>query len=193
MAIVVVIADATRLSPARAQFEARAFANIGERAVAIILKETTMRFMALGESFKAPAIYKKNVQPAVIVVVVERQAATGRFEQVFIFVHAAIDRFHIEARTFYDIDEADAERCAFDGRLWSRRRRSRLRVVAAFGRTNFLFLRGFLLWSLAGKRQKISKRKHQRCAAQRVKKFAPVSMQEKSSSATSGRRHGPRH
>src|SRR5271156_6455859 len=79
VAIVVVVADAAGLSPAGADVEAGTFGDIGEGAVAIIFEQTAMRLVALGETFEAPAIHEKYVEPAIVVVVVEGQAAAGGF------------------------------------------------------------------------------------------------------------------
>src|ERR1700693_3544407 len=178
VAIVVIIADATGLPPTSAEFQARAFSDIGERAVAIVFKETTMRLMVFGESFEPPAIYEKDIQPAIVVIVIKSEAAAGGFEKIFIFFHAAVNSFDIKARTFDDIHEADAQRRPFYRRLRAGRRRSGLGVITALGRTNLLFRRNILL---RGERHKIRKGKHQSRAAQRTKKFAPIRIQNASS------------
>ena len=97
VAIVVVVADAAGLSPAGADFEPGTFGDIGEGAVAIIFEETAMRFLALRETFEAPAVDEEEIEPAVVVVIVEGQAAAGGFEEIFIFADATENGFDIEA------------------------------------------------------------------------------------------------
>src|ERR1700722_1983058 len=95
VAIVVIVADATGLPPTGTEFQAGAFGDVGERAVAIILKQMTMRLLTFSESFEPPTIYKKDVQPAIVVKVIKSKAAAGGFEKIFIFFHTAVDSFDI--------------------------------------------------------------------------------------------------
>ena len=145
IAVVVVVADAAGLSPAGADVEAGTFGDIGEGAVAIVFEETAMRFLAFGKTLEAPAIDEEEIEPAVVVIVVEGEAAAGGFEEIFVFADAAENGFNVEAGTFDDVDERDAERRAFDGGFRTGRRRSGFGVVAAFGGTDFWFRRGLLL------------------------------------------------
>ena len=55
------------------------------------------RLLAGWKSFEPPTVHQKNVQPAVVVVIVKCNAAAGGFEQIFVFVLAAIDCFRVEA------------------------------------------------------------------------------------------------
>ena len=71
--------------------------DVGKGAVAIIFEEMRNGFLSLGKSFEAPSVYKKNIKPVVVVVIVESDAATCRFEKIFIFVLAAEYGFCIEA------------------------------------------------------------------------------------------------
>src|SRR5208282_6898916 len=94
--IVVVITHAARLSPAGAVLQAGALGDIGECAVTIVFEQTAMRLLTLGESFQPPSIHKKNVQPAIVVVIVERQPATRRLQQILILAYVAVNRFDVE-------------------------------------------------------------------------------------------------
>ena len=51
---------------------------------------------SLGETFQARAIDQKNVEPAVVIVIVESDAAAGGFEQIFVFVLASEDGLHVQ-------------------------------------------------------------------------------------------------
>ena len=66
VAIVVVIADATGLSPSRRMFKARAFGDVGERSVAVVLEEVTMRLLSpFGKpSSRQPFTRKISSQPS---------------------------------------------------------------------------------------------------------------------------------
>src|SRR5580658_3920192 len=139
VAIVIVVADAAGLSPASADVEAGTFGDIGESAVAIIFEEAAVGFFALGESLEAPPVHKEDVEPAIVVVVIEGEAAASGFEKIFVFTDAAEDGFDVEARAFDDIDEGNAEGCTFNGGFRTGRRRSGLGVVAALDGTDFWF------------------------------------------------------
>ena len=120
VAVVVVVADANTLSPTGVA-DACSQRHIGESAVAIILEQAGDRFVSGGKSFEVRAVHQKNVEPAVVVVVVERDSAARGFEQVFVLVFAAEDRFDVKARFASDVHETDPERSArlqrFDRRL----------------------------------------------------------------------------
>ncbi len=107
-AVVVVIADANALSPA-VMDQTGFCGDVGEGAVAIIFEKMRNWFLALGKSFEAPAVHQENIQPVVVVVIVESDAAAGCFEQIFVFVFAAEDSFGVEAGFAGDVDEADAD------------------------------------------------------------------------------------
>src|SRR5580704_6302397 len=134
----------------------------------------TMRLFAFGESFQPPSIYQEEVQPAIVVVVIEGEAATRRFQQILVFAHAAVDSFEVEPRTLDYIHEADTEWCAFDRRFRTRRRRSGLSIIAALDRTNILsstILRDTLLLR-SGQDQNICEWKYKSGSAQRTKKLS---------------------
>jgi hypothetical protein len=71
--------------------QARADGDVGEGAVAIVLEEAAMRLLALGKSFQPPAVDQKQIEPSVVVVVVEGQAAAGGFKQILVLEFAAVD------------------------------------------------------------------------------------------------------
>ena len=120
-AVVVVVADADALSPAGVG-HAGLCGDVGESAVAIVLEEMRGGLLAGGEAFEAPAVDQKNIQPAVVVVVVESDAAAGGLEQIFVLVLAAEDGFCVESGFPGDIHETDAKvRNGFCRRLRGRR------------------------------------------------------------------------
>ena len=61
-----------------------------------------------GETVEASAIHQENIQPAVIVVIVECNAAAGRLQQIFVLVLASENRFDIKPRFASHVDEIDA-------------------------------------------------------------------------------------
>lgn len=61
------------------------------------------------ETFQPRAVDQEDIQPAVIVVIIEGDATAGGFEQVFVFVFAAVNRFRVEPRLFRDIQKADPD------------------------------------------------------------------------------------
>ena len=90
-AVVVVVADAAGLAPAGFVLEAGAVGDVGEGAVAIVFEEMAAGLLAGGEAFETPAVDEEEVQPAVVVVVVEGDAAAGGFEEVLVGELAAVD------------------------------------------------------------------------------------------------------
>lgn len=83
--------------------------NVGEGAVAIIAKEMRSRLASGWKAFQPRSIHKKNIEPAVVVVIVKSYAATRGFEEIFIFVLAAKNCFRIQSGLTPDIDEAHAQ------------------------------------------------------------------------------------
>jgi len=94
--------------------------DVGEGAVAIVFEEMIGGFLPGGETFEAGAVDEKNVQPAVVVVIVERDAAAGGFEKIFIFVLAAENGFGVEAGFARDVEKGNAKIVVGGGgaRLW---------------------------------------------------------------------------
>src|SRR5215813_3869799 len=66
--------------------------------------------LARRKTFKPPSIYNKNVQPAIVVIVIESNAATSSFQQVFVFLLPAENSFCFEPCLPRDIDEGNAQR-----------------------------------------------------------------------------------
>jgi hypothetical protein len=101
--------------------------DVGESAVAIIFEKAGDGFPTFGKSFETPAIHEKNVEPAVVVVIVESDAATGGFEKELVFVFAAVNGLCVEAGFFGDVEKIYAERGGFresDRRCSARERRA---------------------------------------------------------------------
>ena len=76
--------------------------------------------MSGGKTFEAPSVDEKNIQPAVVVVIVESNAAAGGLEEIFIFVFAAEDGLGVEARLASNVDEAAAQIVRRCGRRFER-------------------------------------------------------------------------
>lgn len=62
-----------------------------------------MGLLAFAKPFEPPPVDEKNVQPAVVIVIVERDAAASGLEQIFIFVFTAKGRFRVEAGFFRNV------------------------------------------------------------------------------------------
>ena len=77
--VVIVIADANPLSPTGVS-EPGPGSDIGESAVTIVAEKMRRGFATCGKALEAPAVHDKNVEPAVVVVIVKRNATTGSFE-----------------------------------------------------------------------------------------------------------------
>src|SRR6267378_1223374 len=80
------------------------------------------RFLPGRKTFKAPAVDDKNIQPAVVVVIVESDAAARGFKKILVFVLAAEDGFGDQAGFTRDVEEGNAE--ILRGSYGSGRRRS---------------------------------------------------------------------
>ena len=104
--VVVIITDAHSLAPARVG-DAGFGGDISEGAVAIVFEEMRSGLLSGREALKARAIHQKNVEPAVVVVIVESDATTRGLEQIFILMLAAVDGFCIQSRLAGDIGEAE--------------------------------------------------------------------------------------
>ena len=70
-----------------------------------------------GKTFEPGAVHQKNIQPAVVVVVIERDPAARGLKQVFVFVLAAEDGLGVEAGGTSHVDERHPK-TGFIG-LWS--------------------------------------------------------------------------
>ena len=89
-------------------FEPGLQGDVGEGAVAIVLEQVRVRLLAFGEAFQPPAVHQEDVEPAVVVVVVEGDAAAGGLEQILVLVLAAEDGLGVEAGFASDVGEGDA-------------------------------------------------------------------------------------
>src|SRR5437667_9654309 len=107
-AVVVVVTNADALSPAGVGY-ASLQSNVGECAVSIILEKMRRRLLAPGETFQVRSIHKKNIQPAIVIVIVKSHAAARGLKQSFVLVLAAVDCFGIQSRLAVNIDKSYAE------------------------------------------------------------------------------------
>src|SRR6266404_2543211 len=107
-AVVVVVAHAHGLPPSGME-QAGFGGDVRESAVAIVFEETVRGFLSGGKTFEAPAVDEKNVEPAVVVVIVESDAAAGGFEKILVFVLAAVNGFGVQARFARDVQKGNAE------------------------------------------------------------------------------------
>ena len=96
-------------------FQASLQRDVGEGAVAIVLEKVVKRLITGPEALETSAVDEEDVEPAVIIVVVERDATARGFEQVFVFVFAAEDGDGVEPGFFGDVNEGGAE---FGRRRW---------------------------------------------------------------------------
>ena len=108
VAVVIVVADADALAPAGV-LEPSLERDVGESAVAIVLEQVVERLFARWKAFEPRTVDQKNVEPAIVVVVIERDAAASGLEQVFVLVLAAKDRLGVESGFFCNVDKGDAE------------------------------------------------------------------------------------
>ncbi len=77
-------------------------------------------FLASGKTLEARAVDQENVQPAIVVVVVESDAAAGGFEKVFVLMLAAENSFGVETGFPRDVQEGNPEIGGMgrNGSLW---------------------------------------------------------------------------
>src|SRR6202035_3933924 len=102
------ITDTHSLSPAR-MGHAGFGRDIGKSPVAIVFEEMRSGFLTGWKALKARAVHQKNVQPAVVVVIVESDAATRGLEQVFILMLAAVDGLCVQSRFARNVDETQPQ------------------------------------------------------------------------------------
>src|SRR6202162_2768339 len=77
--VVVVIADANALAPARVPYS-RLGGNVGEGAIAIVTEKMRSGFAARGKAFEPRTIHQENVEPAVVVIIIKSDTTAGRFK-----------------------------------------------------------------------------------------------------------------
>src|SRR5947209_20341298 len=83
--------------------------QVSKSAIAIVFEQVGGRSLAGGKSFEARTVHEKDIQPAIVVVVVESDTAAGCFEQIFIFVLAAENCFGVQAGFASYIDKCKSE------------------------------------------------------------------------------------
>jgi len=54
-------------------------------------------FLSFGEAFESGAVDEEDVEPAIVVVIIEGDPAAGSLEEIFIFVLASEDGLRVEA------------------------------------------------------------------------------------------------
>ena len=77
VSIIVIVSDAHALAPAGMQ-QAGLRGDVGECAIAIVLEQMGRGSLAGGKTFQTRTVDQENIEPAVVVVIVERNAAAGR-------------------------------------------------------------------------------------------------------------------
>ncbi len=92
MAIVVVVADAAGLSPAGSCSRPEPLVTSVNVPSRLFLKRWQCGSVAARKAFQPPAVHQENIEPAIVVVVVKREAAAGCFEKILVLVLAAVDR-----------------------------------------------------------------------------------------------------
>src|SRR5579864_5762627 len=87
------------------------------------------------ETFQPRAVDQKNIQPAVVVVVIEGDATASGFEQVLVLVLATVDGFCVEPRLSRDVQKADPK-LGTGRRFWFRGRLQRQATCTGSERTD---------------------------------------------------------
>src|SRR5579859_1272540 len=113
-AVIVIVADAGSLAPAGVG-QAGFVRDIGESTVVIVMVEMAGREIARGRRIESGAVHDEDVWPAVVVVIEDGDASSGRFNDVFFGVHAAKDFRGGETGFFGDIGEMSD---GFGNGLW---------------------------------------------------------------------------
>src|ERR1700733_14966643 len=103
VAIVVVVADTTGLSPAGFVLQAGASRYIGKGTVAVVLEKMTAGLLAGGKAFESPAIDEEEIEPAIGVIVVEGESAAGGLQQIFVGLLSAVDSLGRKACLLHNV------------------------------------------------------------------------------------------
>ena len=106
--VVVIIADAASLAPATA-YQTRFDSDIGEGSITIVLVEVAGGFLPLGEPSQARTVHDEDIEPAIIVIIVESNSTTGCFQQVLVLMFSAENGLGIQSGFSRDVDELHAE------------------------------------------------------------------------------------
>ncbi len=133
--------------------------DVGERAITIVAKQVRSRLASDGKALQPRPVHQKNVEPTVVVVIVEGNAAARGFEQIFILVFAPVDRFGVQSGLTCDVEKAHAQIAAVDRRFVSRG-------------SGFLLRRTRSQPARTGHRQHAFQRKHECRTAERFQKNA---------------------
>src|ERR1700722_20190598 len=65
--------------------------------------------IARGKAFEARAIYDKNVEPAVIVVIVKGDSTAGSLEKILVLVLSSEDSLDVQARFACDVQKTHTQ------------------------------------------------------------------------------------
>ena len=106
--IVVVVANADALAPARVSHSSLG-RNVSEGTIAVVAEKMRRGFAAGGKAFQPPAIYQKNIEPAIVIVIIKSHSAARCFQQIFILVLAAKNCFCINSGFASYIQEGDTQ------------------------------------------------------------------------------------
>src|SRR2546429_395345 len=69
----------------------------------------TNRLLPFGESLKSPSVHEKDVEPSIVIVVVESDAAAGGLEKIFVLVFPAKDGLGVQPGLPSDIHKTQAQ------------------------------------------------------------------------------------
>ena len=107
-AVIVVVADANSLSPARMR-QPSFGRHVGKRPVPVVFEKMIRGFLSRGETFQPRPIHEENIEPAVVVVIIESDAAPRGFEKILVLVLTAENRLGIEFGFARHIQERDTK------------------------------------------------------------------------------------
>src|SRR5438477_12076310 len=62
------------------------------------------------KALQSPAVYKEDIEPPIVVIVIESHATACSLKQVFVFLDTAEDGLRIQSGSSRDIDTTDAKR-----------------------------------------------------------------------------------
>ena len=112
VAVIVVVADAPSLPPARAR-QSGMRCDIGKRPVMVVVIKVWGRSFVLGKSFNRRAVGKVNVRPSVVVVIENDGAVTGGLDDEFFMSVAAVYVEGAQAGLLCDVLEMNFARLDF--------------------------------------------------------------------------------
>jgi len=100
--------DADALPPARVR-DPGLRGHVGEGAVTVVAEEVRSRFAPRRKTLQPRPVHKEDVEPPVVVVVVEGDAAASGFQQIFVLVLAAKNSLRVQSRFARYVEEAHAK------------------------------------------------------------------------------------